>query len=916
MLTAVETHPVLQKASELNAEGRYTDAIEALNSIPASDEAYPKAQSFLAQIHWVLSEDDKARVHADEALTYPIRPRTATVIRDRLEPEALDDPTMTSALTPAGHTFTHTSFYVSKGGNFGDAVLPWSVRRLVERQIPVAKWEPLHVHRLVTDEIKEQINATDGLVIGGGGLFLPDTMPNANSGWQWNISNENLRGITAPIAVTGVGFNLFPGQQFEGDLFKKSLVELVEKSTVFGLRNSGSVERIREMLPAELAEKITFLPCPTVLNSRLIPSIRRPEKPSERRVVHINAAYDRAGSRFGDDYGTFLGQIAAFITALPDDVEVRAACHLRADETLVEDLASVHGITVPIDHLYKMSAIRGLELYARSSLVIGMRGHASMLPFGVGTPILSLVSHPKLQYFLDDIEHPDWGVSVHDPKLAEKLTALSLDILDNPVSYRSQIADAQEKLDRISRESLANFIPALPISPALDIAYKNLDDLSRTPRVGISIAFDNAVNWAAPVAEEFGKRDIGVQFFVPVDERTALSRNQLTRIESYPIVSAHLEEIATQLVETSQVVVAQLPGRPASRLTQAISARLAPGATPPVVVGGFFGVMANNPHAGFQDRIQFDILSLNSEDDRALFAELADALQVDSSNLLVTGLALLPGDPEPQKTGPIKRVLYADQPTVPKTQAERLFVYAKLAEYATAHPDRTVVVKPRHRPGEDTFHKMSHSPESLMDTLELPENLIIDYTSISEQLKQTDLVLTVSSTAAIEALGHGCRVALLTDLGVRQELMNPIFLPSGLMRTFEEIGNDDIGTANEEWLASYFPAATAQSPSSTIVNRAMELLESGDRPGTRNASNTFVTSYLKARQDLAAIIARLEAEQAQRAKEKAAAILEAKREKEARREAARREVAGLKGIPRRLARRVRSELRNVTQKND
>jgi hypothetical protein len=39
-----------------------------------------------------------------------------------------------------------------------------------------------------------------------------------------------------------------------------------------------------------------------------------------------------------------------------------------------------------------------------------MRGHAGMIPFGCGTPIISLVSHPKMAYFLADIERPEWGV--------------------------------------------------------------------------------------------------------------------------------------------------------------------------------------------------------------------------------------------------------------------------------------------------------------------------------------------------------------------------------------------------------------------------------------------------------------------------------------------------------------------------
>ncbi|MFF8565995.1 hypothetical protein ACF06N_13660 [Streptomyces albidoflavus] len=40
----------------------------------------------------------------------------------------------------------------------------------------------------------------------------------------------------------------------------------------------------------------------------------------------------------------------------------------------------------------------------------------------------------------------------------------------------------------------------------------------------------------------------------------------------------------------------------------------------------------------------------------------------------------------------------ADQPTAPGSQAERGYVYQQLIAYARVHPERTVPLKPRHRP--------------------------------------------------------------------------------------------------------------------------------------------------------------------------------------------------------------------------
>jgi hypothetical protein len=96
--------------------------------------------------------------------------------------------------------------------------------------------------------------------------------------------------------------------------------------------------------------------------------------------------------------------------------------------------------------------------------------------------------------------------------------------------------------------------------------------------------------------------------------------------------------------------------------------------------------------------------------------------------------------------------------------------------YAQAHPDRQVVLKPRHRIGEDTFHRMRFHPEVLLSGVRKPANFSIDYTPISERLTNLDLMVTISSTAALEAVGAGVRTAFVADLDVREQLGNHIFL--------------------------------------------------------------------------------------------------------------------------------------------
>ena len=64
-----------------------------------------------------------------------------------------------------------------------------------------------------------------------------------------------------------------------------------------------------------------------------------------------------------------------------------------------------------------------MSFYAHIDLAVGMRGHAQMIPFGLRRPIMSLISHDKMRYFLEDIEHPEWGVEVDSPSLAQAMEA-------------------------------------------------------------------------------------------------------------------------------------------------------------------------------------------------------------------------------------------------------------------------------------------------------------------------------------------------------------------------------------------------------------------------------------------------------------------------------------------------------------
>jgi hypothetical protein len=223
----------------------------------------------------------------------------------------------------------------------------------------------------------------------------------------------------------------------------------------------------------------------------------------------------------------------------------------------------------------------------------------------------------------------------------------------------------------------------------------------------------------------------------------------------------------------------------------------------PVLVTAYVGMVIDNIFGGFFHRASSDIICVNSRHDLETYRSACAELQMNGDNLLLSGLAIIPEVIKPQKTGEIERIVFADQLAIPKAVADRKLIYQKLIEYAVMHPDRQVIVKPRHRPDEGSFHKSDFPPERFFQTVTVPGNLQIDYTPITTLLPTIDLLLTVSSTAALEAIAEGVRVAIVSDVGIREVHGNQAFIGSGLIRSFAEIMSDCIGSPNRDWIARY-----------------------------------------------------------------------------------------------------------------
>ncbi len=404
----------------------------------------PAARSRLADLQWVYRDYDAAEEAALSALTRDPTQRKARLVLSRIAQSRLTD-----GLVPegSGAAIGHVAFYVDDEGNFGDVMLPIAVRTSIETVVPDARWSSIHAHQIFDEDRALWANKNlDAIVIGGGGLFLPDTSPNGNSGWQWNVTDAALDALEIPIIVYTVGFNLFPGQSFYGVRFEDSVSKLVQKAAFVGLRNHGSVKAVKKVVGKKLAAKIEFLPCVTTVHALQAARPAVVGNDLAKPVVYVNIAFDRASLRFGELYEDFVAQLAEFVEAFETKADVRCLAHANTDERIVYDLRRMHDVRLPVDPIYGIDPSEALGMIERAAVVVGMRGHAGMIPFGVGTPIVSVISHAKLRYFLEDVGHLEWGLEATDPEFGARLSVLVASIIEAPDTYEQQVVEARRDL--------------------------------------------------------------------------------------------------------------------------------------------------------------------------------------------------------------------------------------------------------------------------------------------------------------------------------------------------------------------------------------------------------------------------------------------------------------------------------------
>lgn len=206
----------------------------------------------------------------------------------------------------------------------------------------------------------------------------------------------------------------------------------------------------------------------------------------------------------------------------------------------------------------------------------------------------------------------------------------------------------------------------------------------------------------------------------------------------------------------------------------------------PVIVSGLPGItIPSNPKAVVY-REQADLVVLHSRREVREFRAIADGLGVRSR----FGLATFPflADSPGLGSGDRDAVVFAAQAKVPAGRDDRIALLSWLVRLAQNRPDLRVVIKVRARAGEAQTHPERWDYATLLEEPELldtvggvvPANVVVADGPMSEHLERAEALVTVSSTAALEAVAAGVPVLLPSDFGVNAKLINLVFEGSGM----------------------------------------------------------------------------------------------------------------------------------------
>lgn len=224
------------------------------------------------------------------------------------------------------------------------------------------------------------------------------------------------------------------------------------------------------------------------------------------------------------------------------------------------------------------------------------------------------------------------------------------------------------------------------------------------------------------------------------------------------------------------------------------------------------GVAFPATQKGWNYRRAGDAFICHSHAEARDFSFMIEGKEGHQPTIMVSKLPFLrsAGFPPEQKQV-VERLVFAPQAKVPAQEHERESILLALEQASRMNPELEVLIKLRAKAGEPQTHLEAFPYDSLFEKLQAEQRigadsrLCFDTGSMSEALTDGSALVTVSSTAALESLDRGLPTLILSDFGVSAQMINTVFVASGVIGTLDDVIGLSFGEPTKAWLReNYF----------------------------------------------------------------------------------------------------------------
>ncbi len=316
--------------------------------------------------------------------------------------------------------------------NFGDNIALYNIRRVLFEMDNNIEFYSYSIINLFNNKnniaycksiFTEWNKNYDMIIVGGGGLIEGGNHKSYDTGYKLPFNEELMSVFDIPVVFFSVGINYFRGVEGLSEKGKKALLETIKKSSLFSVRNDGSMNILKKMYGEDISNQVYEIPDPgLIMNHNVCGGEKIMFQPA------MNNSIEQMKYRFNNS----LDDLRSMIKKYKFDIYP----HTLKDYVFAGESTDLNSKIIysksTFNNLVKFrNTLESFDEYKNYKWGIVMRGHGQLVSFGLRLPCIYLVSQDKLKGFCENYNLENYMVDTQSnnylAELQEKINLMSDD---------------------------------------------------------------------------------------------------------------------------------------------------------------------------------------------------------------------------------------------------------------------------------------------------------------------------------------------------------------------------------------------------------------------------------------------------------------------------------------------------------